>query len=183
MHQHPSQIIQTFLSKNKYQKVNNHPYPLLRPSELNPLLLTSLSSYLLKSPQVTVSTRFSSSFPYLSSSSSRWDFHFHSYVLTIYVCLYWILELVVVYSLVRRGYIRKVSVQLVTKYFSRVCSTDIFSCSKRKNYYRSAVALPLLLRCCAAVAPILYRYRSAVVAPVVATLLHRYRTVIAPLLL
>ena len=30
-----------------------------------------------------------------SSSSSRWDFHFHSYVLTIYVCLYWILELVV----------------------------------------------------------------------------------------
>ena len=29
-----------------------------------------------------------------SCSSSRWDFHFHSYVLTIYVRLYWILELV-----------------------------------------------------------------------------------------
>ena len=39
----------------------------------------------------------------LSRSSSRWDFHFHSYVLTIYVCLYWILELVVFYSLEHRG--------------------------------------------------------------------------------
>ena len=29
-----------------------------------------------------------------SCSSSRWDFHFHYYVLTIYVRLYWILELV-----------------------------------------------------------------------------------------
>ena len=48
-----------------------------------------------------------------SCSSSRWDFHFHSYELTIYVRLYWILEILVIYSLVRRGYIRKVSVQLV----------------------------------------------------------------------
>ena len=32
-----------------------------------------------------------------------------------------------------RGYIRKVSVKLVPKYFSRDCSTDSISCSKRKN--------------------------------------------------
>ena len=68
-----------------------------------------------------------------SRSSSIWDFRFHSYVLTIYVRLYSILELVVFYSLVRRGYIRKVSVQLVPKHFSRDCSTDSISCSKRKN--------------------------------------------------
>ena len=37
------------------------------------------------------------------------------------------------YSLVRRGYIRKVSVQLVHKYFSCVCSTDSISCSEGKN--------------------------------------------------
>ena len=37
------------------------------------------------------------------------------------------------YSLVRRGYIRKVSVQLVPKYFSRDCSTDSISCSKQKK--------------------------------------------------
>ena len=34
----------------------------------------------------------------VSRSSSRWNFHFHSYVLTIYVRLYRILELVVFYS-------------------------------------------------------------------------------------
>ena len=39
----------------------------------------------------------------LSRSSSRWYFYFHSYVLTIYVRLYWILKLLVLYSLVRRG--------------------------------------------------------------------------------
>ena len=37
------------------------------------------------------------------------------------------------YSLVRRGYIRKVSVQLVPKYFSHDFSTDSISCSKRKK--------------------------------------------------
>ena len=68
-----------------------------------------------------------------SRSSSRWDFHFHSYVLTIYVRLFWLLEVVVFYSLVRRGYIRKVSVQLVPKYFSRNCSTDSISCSEPKK--------------------------------------------------
>ena len=35
------------------------------------------------------------------------------------------------------GYIRKVSVQLVQKYFSRVCSTDSFSCSERKNWKKT----------------------------------------------
>ena len=69
----------------------------------------------------------------LSRSSSRWDSHFHSYVLTIYVHFYWLWELVVFYSLVRRRYIRKVSVQLVPKYFSCDCSTDSISCSERKK--------------------------------------------------
>ena len=68
-----------------------------------------------------------------SHSSSRWDSHFHSYVLTIYIRLYWLWEFLVFYSLVRRGYIRKVSVQLVPKYFSRDCSTGSISCSKQKN--------------------------------------------------
>ena len=74
---------------------------------------------------------------HVSRSSSRWDFHFHSYVLMICIRLYWILELVVFYSLVRRGCIRKVSVQLVHKYFSRVCSTDSFSCSEQKNWKKT----------------------------------------------
>ena len=77
--------------------------------------------------------------PTMSCSSSIWDFHFHSYVLMIYVSLYWILELIVFYSLVRRGYIRKVSVQLLPKYFSRDCSTDSISCSERK--YRKKTRL------------------------------------------
>ena len=93
------------------------------------------------------------------------------------------------YSLVCRGYIRKVSVQLVQKYFSRVCSTDSISCSERKNWkktrlkqwsktkegkskrccrrpihlahHRSAVA-PLLLRCCTNIATLLLCCRSDV---------------------
>ena len=139
----------------------------------------------------------------LSRSSSRWDFHFHSYVLTIYARLYWILELVVFYSLVRRRYIRKVSVQLVPKYFSRVCSTDSFSCSERKKleenkvkkrqqnkrskiktllsspihlaHHRSAVA-PISLRCCTNIATLSLCCRS-----VVTLMLHRYHTAIVPL--
>ena len=71
---------------------------------------------------------------YLDSiSSSRWDSHFHSYVLTIYIRFYWLWELVLFNSLVRRGYIREVSVQLVPKYFSRDCSTDSIACSERKK--------------------------------------------------
>ena len=167
----------------------------------------------------------------LSRSSSRWDFHFHSYVLTIYVRLYWILELVVFYSLVRRGYIRKVSIQLVPKHFSRDCSTDSISCSERKNRkktrlkqdrksrkeyqnvvvvtnppgssslccctaiaslahrYRYAIAT-LLLCCCSDVAPLSHHYRSNVTLPLylccpdaVATLSHWYCSTVAPLLL
>ena len=41
------------------------------------------------------------------------------------------------YSLVRRGYIRKVSVQLLQEYFSRVCSTDSILCSERKNWKKT----------------------------------------------
>ena len=37
------------------------------------------------------------------------------------------------YSLVRRGYIRKVSVQFAPKYFSRDCMTDSISCSNKKK--------------------------------------------------
>ena len=114
--------------------------------------------------------------PDVSRSSSRWDSHFHSCVLTIYVCLYWLGELVVFYSLVHRGYIRKVSVQLIPQYFSRDCSTDSISCSERKKRYENNIktscrlqstwliiqSLPLLslrcrsdplsLRCCTAIA-------------------------------
>ena len=126
-------------------------------------------------------------------------FHFHSYVLTIYVRLYWILELVVLNSLVRRGYIRKIIVQLVQIVFSRVCSTDSSSCSERKNWKKTRlkqgsktkegkskhfclrqftwfiIAL-LSNRYHSAVAPILLRCRS-----VVAPMLQRYCTATVPL--
>ena len=135
-----------------------------------------------------------------SLSSSRWDFHFHSYVLTIYVRLYWILELVVFYSLVRRGYIRKVSVQSVQIYSSRVFSTDSSSCSERKIWkktrlkqrsktkegnqnvvvvdnspgsHRSTVE-SLSLRCLTNIATLLLCCRSAV-----APLSHRYCSTVA----
>ena len=68
-----------------------------------------------------------------SRSSSRWDFHFHSYVLTIYVRLYWILELVVFYSLVRRGYIHKVSVQLVQIFFHMFAVLIVFHAANEKT--------------------------------------------------
>ena len=124
----------------------------------------------------------------LSRSRSRWDFHFHSYVLTIYVCLYWILELVVFNSLVRRGCIRKVSVQLVPKYFSRVCSTDSFSCSEQKNWKKKRSKQCSKTKegkskfCCRRqstwliIALLSHRYCYAV-----ALLLLRCRTAIAPL--
>ena len=38
------------------------------------------------------------------------------------------------YSIVSSGYILKVSVQLVPKYFSRDCSSDSISCSERKKH-------------------------------------------------
>ena len=114
-----------------------------------------------------------------SGSSSRWDFHFHSYVLIIYVRLYWILELLIFYSLVRRGYIRKVSVQLVQKYFSRVCSTDSISCSERKNWKKKRLKQGSKIkegksnRCC--------RRQSTWL--IIALLSNRYRYTVALLLL
>ena len=85
------------------------------------------------------------------------------------------------YSLVCRGYIRKVSVQLVPKYFSRDCSTDSFSCSKQKNRKKTrlkqgrksgkeyqnvvVVANPpgsSSLHCRTAIALLSHRYRYAV---------------------
>ena len=130
-----------------------------------------------------------------SRSNSRWEFYFHYYVLTIYVCLFWLLELIVFYSLVRRGYIRKVSVQLVPKYFSRDCSTDSISCSEQKKRKKTilkqdsklrkegqnvtVVANPpgsSSLRCCTAITPLSLRCLSSV-----APLSHRYCYAVAPL--
>ena len=96
------------------------------------------------------------------------------------------------------GYIRKVSVKLVPKYFSHVRSTNSFSCSKRKNwkktrlkqvsktkegksklcYRRRSTWLIITLlshRYRSAIAPLSLCFRSAV-----APLLHRYRSAVAP---
>ena len=70
-------------------------------------------------------------FSYGSRSSSRWESRLHFYALRIYVRIYWLWKLVVFYSSVRRGYISKVSVHLVQKYFPHDCSIDSISCSKR----------------------------------------------------
>ena len=68
-----------------------------------------------------------------SRSSSRWDSHFHSYMLTIYVRVYWLWELVVFYSLVRRGYIRKVTVQLVQNFFHEFGVLIVFHAANEKT--------------------------------------------------
>ena len=77
------------------------------------------------------------------------------------------------YSLVRRRYIRKVSVQLVPTYFSRDCSTDSISCSERKKpdekkiKTRQQIKKGISKRCCRrqstwlVIAPLSHRYRSA----------------------
>ena len=112
----------------------------------------------------------------------------------------------VFYSLVCRGYIRKVSVQLVKTYFSRVCITDSSSCSERKKleenriktrernkgrkiktllsspidlaHHRSTVK-PLLLRSRPDIATL-----SLCCCSALTTLLHRYCSAVAtPLLL
>ena len=115
----------------------------------------------------------------------------------IYVCLYWILELVFFYSLVRRGYILKVNVQLVPKYFSHNCSTDSFSCSERKKRKkkiktRQQINKGKSKRCCRhqstwlIIAPLSHRYCSTVALlslicrSVVAPLSHQYRSAVAP---
>ena len=97
------------------------------------------------------------------------------------------------------GYIRKVSVQLVQKYFSRVCSTDSFSCRERKNWKKTRLKQGIKTkgekskRCCRRqstwliIAVLSNRYRSAVATillhcrSVVTPLSHRYRTAIVPL--
>ena len=99
----------------------------------------------------------------------------------------------------RRGYIRKFNVQLVQKYFSRVCSTDSISCSEQKDWKKTRlkqgrkkkqrkskrccrrqstwIIIALLSnRYCSAVAPI-----SLSCCSVVAPLSHRYRTAIVSL--
>ena len=69
----------------------------------------------------------------LSRSIPIWDSCLPFYMLRIYVRLYWLREIVVFNSPVRRRYIRKVSVHSVQKYFPHDCSTNSISCSKRKN--------------------------------------------------
>ena len=98
--------------------------------------------------------------------------------------------LVVFYSLVRRGYILRISVQLVQKYFSRVCSTDSISCSERKNWNKTRLKQGSKTkegkskRCCRRqstwliIALLSNHYRSAI-----ALLSLRCRTDIATLLL
>ena len=98
-----------------------------------------------------------------------------------------------------KGYIRKVSIQLVQKCFSRVCSTDSISCSERKNWKKRRIKqgsktkegkvkrcccrqstwliIALLSNCyCSAIAPLSHQYRYAV-----ALLSLRCRHAIAPL--
>ena len=106
------------------------------------------------------------------------------------------------FSLVCRGYIRKVSVQLIPKYFYAIAVLIVFHVANEKTrrkqdknktayqerkiktllllpihlaHHRSAVAR-LLLRCCSVVAPMPHRYRTAI-----ARLSHRYRSAVAPL--
>ena len=129
-------------------------------------------------------------------------------MLTIYFRLYWILEFVVFYFLARRGYIRKVSVQLVPKYFSRDCSTDSISCNEQKKRKKKrlkqdsksrkedqnvfVVANPIgssSLICRTAIIPLSRRYRYTVALLLlrchtdIAPLSHHYCTAVAPPLL
>ena len=133
-------------------------------------------------------------------------FRFHSYMLTIYICLYWLWELVVFYSLVRRRYIRKVSEQLLPKHFHVIAVLIVFHAANEnkpdeKNISDSKVAplslscrtdiAPLSLRCCCsfcryAVTPVI----ASAIAPLslwcrsgVTPLLFPYQSAIAPLLL
>ena len=70
----------------------------------------------------------------MSRSISRWDSHFYSYMLNIYVCPYWLWELIVFNSLVSRGYIRKFGVQLVPKYiFHMISVLIVFHAANKKN--------------------------------------------------
>ena len=68
-----------------------------------------------------------------SRSSSRWDFHFHSYVLTIYVCLSWILELVVFYSLVRRGTYARLVYNWYQNIFHTIAVLIVFHAANEKK--------------------------------------------------
>ena len=105
------------------------------------------------------------------------------------------------YSIVRRGYIHKVSVQLVPKYFSRDCSTDSIPCSERRKKRMKTIlkqdsksrkedqnvvvvtnpsgSSSNTCHCCrSAVAPLSLHCRS-----VVSPLSYRYLSAVAPLLL
>ena len=72
-------------------------------------------------------------------SSSKWDSHFHFYVLTIYVCLYWLWGLVVFYSLVCRGYIQTVRAQLVQGYFPMIAVLIVFHAANKKKTGRNKI--------------------------------------------
>ena len=134
---------------------------------------------------------------YKSRSSSRWYFHFHSYVLTIYVCLYCLLELVGFNSLVRIGYILKVSVQLVPIYFHVLAVLIVLHAANKKTEEnniktRQKIKKGRSKRCCRRqstwliIAPLSHRYRTAITTlslcccSAVAPLSHRYCSAVAP---
>ena len=54
-------------------------------------------------------------------------------MLTIYVSLYLLLELVLFYSLVRRVYIRKVSIQLAPDFLNVITVLKVFHLANEKN--------------------------------------------------
>ena len=72
--------------------------------------------------------------PHMGCSRSRWESHFRLYYLSTYVGSYWSWEILFFYSPVLRGYIRKVSIHLVQKYFPHDCSTDSLFCRRKKKW-------------------------------------------------
>ena len=135
-----------------------------------------------------------------SRSNSRWDFHFHYYMLTItfvsieYQSSQFLLSCT-------QGVHTQGQCTIGTEIFSCVCSTDSFSCSERKNWKKTRLKQGSKTkegkskRCCRhqsnwiIIALRSHRYCSAVTpislrcCSVVAPLSHRYCTGIAPLLL
>ena len=80
------------------------------------------------------------------------------------------------YSLVRRGYIRKISVQFVPKYFSHDCSTDSISCSEPKKTEEKNIKTRHQIK----KGRSKRRCRRQSTWIVIAPLLHRYRSAVAP---
>ena len=119
------------------------PPPPLHPPPLLLELEAAIGGGLFTSHRLSTCTRGRPSSPgrarEWSRSRSRLESHFLFYVLRIYVCLYWSWDHVVFPSPVRKGYIHKVSVHLVQKYFLHDCSTDsiLYSKPKKRNQMKN----------------------------------------------